>query len=180
MPKKNKLITGLVPEYVENGIAILQYANDTILCIQDNKEQATSLKFLLYLYESMSDLKINFNKSEAIMVSHDMNKAAEYADAFNCGIGNWPIKYLGVPGSGSKLHIADWIPLTEKILKRLDGWQGSSLSIVGRTILLNSCLSSMPTYVMSMYLLPQTIIEKINKVRKRVFRKGVVLKENIT
>jgi hypothetical protein len=95
MPKK-KLITGLVLEYMENGIAILQYADDTILCIQDNKDQATNLKFLLYLYESMSGLKINLNKSEAIIVSHDMNKATEYVDAFNFDIGNCPIKYLGV------------------------------------------------------------------------------------
>jgi hypothetical protein len=60
----------------------------------------------------------------------------------------------------------------KKIMKRLDGWQGSSLSIGGRTILLNSCLSSTPTYAMSMYLLPSTVIEKIDKVRKRFFWQG--------
>ena len=64
--------------------------------VYKTKDQATNLKFLLYLYESMSGLKINLNKSEAIMVSHDMNKAAEYVDAFNFDIGNCPIKYLGV------------------------------------------------------------------------------------
>jgi hypothetical protein len=59
-----------VPEYFENGVAVLQYAIDTILCIQDDKEQASHLKLLLYLYEAMSRLKIIFfKKSEAIMVS---------------------------------------------------------------------------------------------------------------
>ena len=38
LAQESKLITGLVPEYVENGVAILQYADDTILCIQDDKE----------------------------------------------------------------------------------------------------------------------------------------------
>jgi hypothetical protein len=170
--QKNKLITGLVPDYVENGIAILQYADDTILCIQDSAEQAANLKFLLYLYESMSGLKINFNKSEVLMVSQDMIKAVEYAETFNCSNGKWPIKYLGVPVSGSRLHIADWLPLNEKIMKRLDGWQGSSLSIGGRTILINSCLSSMPTYAMSMYLLPSSVIERMDKARKRFFWQG--------
>jgi hypothetical protein len=37
----------------------------------------------------------------------------------------------------------------------------------------------MPTCAMSMYLFPQTIIEKIDKVRKRFFWQGVVQKENI-
>jgi hypothetical protein len=31
-----------VPEYIENGVAILQYADDTILCLQDDKEQAVN------------------------------------------------------------------------------------------------------------------------------------------
>jgi len=31
LAQKNKLIQGLVPEYVENGVSILQYADDTIL-----------------------------------------------------------------------------------------------------------------------------------------------------
>jgi hypothetical protein len=67
--QENGLIKGLVPEYIPNGVALLQYADDTILCIQDDLEMAQKLKWLLYLYESMSGLKINFNKSEVIMIS---------------------------------------------------------------------------------------------------------------
>ncbi|CAN6252305.1 unnamed protein product [Urochloa humidicola] len=37
--QENGLIKGLVPEYVPNGVAILQYADDTILCLQDNNEK---------------------------------------------------------------------------------------------------------------------------------------------
>jgi hypothetical protein len=42
------------------------------------------MKFLLYLYESMSRLKINFSKGEAIMVSQDVDKSLEYV----CSLGN--------------------------------------------------------------------------------------------
>jgi hypothetical protein len=38
LEQKNNLIEGLVPEYIENGVAILQYADDTILCLQDDRE----------------------------------------------------------------------------------------------------------------------------------------------
>lgn len=54
------------------------------------------------------------------------------------------LRYLGVPVSVSRL-IANWLPLDEKMLKRLDGCQGSSLSIGARTTLLDSSLSNMPT-----------------------------------
>ncbi|CAN6320958.1 unnamed protein product, partial [Urochloa humidicola] len=87
-------------------------------------ECAQNIKFLLYLYENMSGLKINFNKSEVIMVSQDDQKALNYAELLNCATGRWPMKYLGVPVSGTKLHIADWLFLDEKVLKRLEGWQG--------------------------------------------------------
>ena len=60
LAQKNKLIQGLVPEYIEDGVTILQYADDTILCLKDDREQASNLKLLLYLYEAMSGLKINF------------------------------------------------------------------------------------------------------------------------
>jgi hypothetical protein len=54
------LIVGLVPHLIENGVAILQYADDTILLVQDNLDQVANLKLILYVFEAMSGLKINF------------------------------------------------------------------------------------------------------------------------
>jgi hypothetical protein len=120
----------------------------------------------------MSGLKINFNKSEVIMVSSDDQKALAFSEMLNCATGSWPIKYLGVPVSGSRLHVVDWLNLNEKIMKRLEGWQCTSLSYGGRLILLNACLSSMPTYAMSMYMLPKTVIKKMDITRKKFFWQG--------
>lgn len=131
----NQNITGLIPNYISNGVAILQYADHTILCLQDDEEMARNMKLMLYIFEDMSGLKINFNKSEVIMITEDGEKSYAYSEVFNCAIGSWPIKYLGVPVAGSRLHIQDWLPLDEKILKRLDGWMGGTMSIGGRTTL---------------------------------------------
>jgi len=133
MHRKNKLLTGLVPGYVDNGAVILQYTDDTILCMQELISSSCCICMNPFLV-----LKLFFSKSEAIMISQDANKSMEYIDTFSCTIGKWSIRYLGVPVSGSRLHIADWLPLDEKMLKRLDGCQGSSLSIGGRTSLLDS------------------------------------------
>jgi hypothetical protein len=120
----------------------------------------------------MSSLKINFGKSEIIMVSLDEQKTLLFSELINCASGSWPIKYLGVPVSGSRLHVKGWMSLNDKILKRLDGWQSTSLSYGGKLILLNACLSCIPTYAMSMYLLPKTVVKKIDIVRKRFFWQG--------
>jgi hypothetical protein len=55
-------LAGLADNIVTIGVAMLQYADDTILLIQDDLEQARNLKLLLYIFEAMSGLKISFEK----------------------------------------------------------------------------------------------------------------------
>jgi hypothetical protein len=96
------------------------------------------------MYEMMAGLKINFHKSEILTINDEQNWASAYADIFNCQVGIFPIKYLGVPVSPSRLHVWDWLPLVEKSAKRLDVWQGGSMSIAGRSTLINSSLNNAP------------------------------------
>jgi len=171
LAQENGLIEGLVPDYIPNGVAILRYTDDTIISLKDSRENAQNMKLLLYLYENMSGLKINFDKSEVLMVSQDPQKTLYFSETFNCAVGDWQIKYLGVPVSGSRIKVANWLPLDEKLLKRLDGWKGGALSMGGRLTLINSSLSSIPTYNMSLYLLPKTIVKRMDRTRKIFFGK---------
>lgn len=43
-----------------------------------------NLKLMLYLYEAMSGLNINFEKSVVLMIQHDDNKSMEYANLLKC------------------------------------------------------------------------------------------------
>jgi hypothetical protein len=56
------LVKGLVPHLVDGGISILQYADDTILLLEDSLENARNVKYILCLFEQVSGLKINFHK----------------------------------------------------------------------------------------------------------------------
>lgn len=116
---------GLTDNLITGGVAILQYADDTIICLKDDFEKARNMKLLLYLYELMSELKINFGKSEVIMIHGDDDKHLMYADLFNCQTDTFPLKYLGVPVNPSRLHVKDWAPLEEKNMKKLSTWKGS-------------------------------------------------------
>ena len=59
------LIRGVVPHLVqEGGITHLQYADDTVVMVACDDESITNMKFLLYCFEWMSGLKINYHKSE--------------------------------------------------------------------------------------------------------------------
>lgn len=106
------------------------------------------------------------------MINGDDNVAQQFAEIFNCQTSHFPIKYLGVPISPSRLHIIDWIPLQEKNGKKLDVWKGGSMSIAGRATLINSSLSNAFIYHMSMYWLPSTIVENLDKQRRTFFWQG--------
>jgi hypothetical protein len=79
---------GLADHIVDGGCSILQYADDTVLFIHDDVDSAINLKLLLYMFESMSGLKINFEKSEVLLIQPDDLKLQFYADLFNCQIGS--------------------------------------------------------------------------------------------
>jgi hypothetical protein len=87
-------------------------------------DKTRNVKLLLYLFEQMSDIKINFDKSEIILIGGDNNLVVQYADLFNCQVGMFPMKYLGVPIAHGRLHVIDWTRLEEKYGKKHDIWQG--------------------------------------------------------
>lgn len=121
--QSNNLFTSLIDHIVDKGVAMLQYADDTIICLKHDVMGAKNMKLLLYMYELMAELKINFHKSEILSINDEENWATAYADIFNCQIGTF-IKYLGVPVSPRRLHVKDWFPLIEKSAKKLNVWKG--------------------------------------------------------
>jgi len=168
----NGLFTGLIDHIIPYGVVVLQYADDTIIFFKHDMEGANNMKFLLYLYEMIAGLKINFNKSEVITINDEENLGQTYAELFNCQVGLFPIKYLGVPVSPSRLHVRDWLSLIDKCLKILDVLKGSCMCIAGRSTLISSSLNNSPIYHMSVYLLPKTIVNKMDKIRRSFFWQG--------
>ena len=61
-------IKGVLTGIHENGVNMLQYADDTIFLLQDDMDSAHNLKYILCLFQHMSGLKINFLKSEVLCV----------------------------------------------------------------------------------------------------------------
>ncbi|WVZ59399.1 LOW QUALITY PROTEIN: hypothetical protein U9M48_009545 [Paspalum notatum var. saurae] len=57
-------INGVVPHLVDGDLSILQYADDTIIFMNNDLEHAHNMKLLLCAFEQVSSLKINFHKSE--------------------------------------------------------------------------------------------------------------------
>jgi hypothetical protein len=62
--KEDGQVDVLIPHLVKGGVSILQYAEDTIIFMEHDLEKALNMKLILCLFEQLSGLKINFNKSD--------------------------------------------------------------------------------------------------------------------
>lgn len=84
----------------------------------------------------------------------------------------FPCRYLGLPLHFRKLRKVDFLLLIEKIGSRLPGWKGCYFTSEGRRILVQSVLSTMPTYHLSAVQAPKWVIKRIDRFRRSFLWKG--------
>lgn len=122
---------------------------------------------MLCIFEQLSGLKINFNKSEVYCLGEAAQNQAVYSQIFTCNIGSFPMRYLGFPIDQKRLLNKDWKQAEGKIEKKVGCWQGNFQSIGGRVTLINACLSSTPLYMLSFFRVPIGVREKMDFFRRR-------------
>ncbi len=127
-------------------------------------------------FSSSSGLKINYVKSSLSPINLDPPEAAELASVFCCSIQDFPFTYLGLPLPPKPLRKSDYLPIIEKVDKRLAGWRAASLSRGGRLVLLNSVLSSIPSYFGSVFRFPIWVCNSIDWIRRGFFWNGKILR----
>jgi hypothetical protein len=144
-----------VPHLIDNGLSILQYADDMIIFMDENIEKAKNLKLLLCVFEELSGLKINYHKSEIFCFGDVRNSENMYSQLFGCQIGSYPFKYLGISMHYKKPNNIDWKALEQRIEKKHSSWKGKLLSISGRLVLINSILTNMVLFMLPFFEVPE-------------------------
>jgi hypothetical protein len=162
-------IYGVVPHLVDEGLSILQYADDTIIFMDNDLERAKNMKLLLCAFEQLSGLKINFHKSEMFFYGAARDRQSEFAQIFGCDLGSYPFRYLGIPMHHKTLLNKDWKHVEERFQKRLNCWRSKLLSVGGRLVLINSVLSSLPMFMFSFFEVPRGVLKKLDYFRSRFF-----------
>jgi hypothetical protein len=113
-------------------------------------------------FEQFSGTRVNFHKSEIITLNIDEAETKSIASFFNCPIGSFPLKYLGVPLHYEKLFREELQPLVDKLLHSIAGWRGKLLSLAARALLIKMCLASIPIYLLSFIKFPKWAIKILN------------------
>jgi hypothetical protein len=158
----NGQIKGLLQSLNGTGVVSLQYADDTLLFLENNLAVARNLKWLLSCFEQLSSMRINFHKCDLVALNVDEQEAQLFSQILRCRLGKLPMKYLGVPLHFNKLRKEDLQPIVDKLIKKAAGWRGRLLNHAAKLELVRSVLASIPLYLLSVIKFPKWAITLIN------------------
>jgi hypothetical protein len=144
-------------------ISHLLFADDTLVFCGASLDQVQALGDLLVCFDLVSGLKVNLAKSVAVPVGIVDNVGA-LAEVLGCGIGSWPLPYLGLSlGSRFKDKVS-WNGVVEKTIRSLPSWKRMYLSKGGRVALIKITLSNFPTYFLSLFPIPASVAKRIESI----------------
>lgn len=76
-------------------------------------------------------------------------------------------KYLGLPtiiGKSKKVAFAN---IKSRVWKKIQGWKEKLMSKPGKEVLIKAVIQAIPTYVMSVFLLPNELVDELNAMIAR-------------
>jgi hypothetical protein len=153
---------------------IVQYADDTLLIMEACPRQLLTLKALLNSFADSTGLKVNYHKSNIYPINVETGKMENLASTFGCQIGCFPFTYLGLPMGLTKPKVEHFIPLVQRIKRRLVS-TSNFLTQADRLEMVNAVLSALPSFYMSKLKLPPSVVRQIDKYRKHCMWRGADL-----
>lgn len=163
----NELLDRGITRRVKNAIQAFQYADDTAVIASADADSLISLKLIIRLFASFSGLRVNYAKSIFVPINIPQEQMQLVSEIMGCTRSQFPVQYLGMPLTVSKPTKETFLPLIENIEKKLGGWQGKMISRGGRLQLVQSVLSTVPTYHMMCFRIPQWVLNRIDRIRRQ-------------
>ncbi|KAK2644709.1 hypothetical protein Ddye_019904 [Dipteronia dyeriana] len=167
--KQMNLIRGVVFGDGSIQISHLQFVDDTILFLDPSMDYLLNAKSILRCFELVLGLKINFNKSCLVRVVKIRPGEEDWAAAFRCVSSSLPNKYLGLPLEGYSGREALWNPVVHMVEHRLTLWKSALISKGGQLVLIKTVLSSLSSYFMTIFPIPEGVAKKLEKIQRDFF-----------
>ncbi|WJX25744.1 hypothetical protein P8452_14757 [Trifolium repens] len=140
----------------------LLFADDCFLFFKACDMQAQNMKTILSTYEAASGQSISLPKSE---VYYSRNVSGALKQSITTILGVHAIlgtgKYLGLPSMIGRNRTAVFAYIKDRVWQKINSWSSKCLSKAGREVMIKSVLQVIPSYVMSIFLLPASIINGI-------------------
>ncbi|KAL7162684.1 hypothetical protein ACSBR2_043049 [Camellia fascicularis] len=76
-----------------------------------------------------------------------------------------PFNFLGLPLGANPRRKSTWVPVVEKVKKKLSSWKRKLLSFAARLSLIKSVLSNFPIYFLSLFRMPKGVVKTVVKLQ---------------
>jgi hypothetical protein len=146
-------------------VSHLLFVDDCFLFFKAEESQAHIIKNILNIYEAASGQVISLPKSE---VFYSRNVTDALKDSITNILGVRAVlgtgKYLGMPSMIGRNRTAIFAYIKDRVWQRINSWSSKCLSKAGREVMIKSVLQAIPSYVMSLFQLPTTLITTIERM----------------
>jgi hypothetical protein len=120
---------------------------------------------LILPYFAVSGLKVNLAKSVLVPVGC-VDNVDGLANILGCRVSSLPLKYLVIPLAACYKAKSIWDGGVERIERQLASWKRMYLFKDGRVTLINSTISNLPTYFLSLFPIPASVASRMDKLHR--------------
>ncbi|KAM6569587.1 hypothetical protein CsatB_017572 [Cannabis sativa] len=143
-------------------VSHMLFADDSYLYCKATEDEALRIQEVLLKFELASGQKVNFSKSSIFFRSNTLSSMKDRINSIlGMVTGAEGSLYLGLPSSMGRNKSVALGFLKNKVKNRLLGYGTKFLSRVGKEILIKTAAQALPSYAMSVFLIPQEVTRDI-------------------
>jgi len=157
------VISGVPTSKKGPSISHLFFADDSLVFCKANMVEWRRILNIIDVYERGSGQRINVNKT-AVFFSRNTSVDIRRQIIHLSGLveANRYDSYLGLPTLVGRKRTVAFQSIKDKVIRKLNNWKSKLLSLAGKEILIKAVVQAIPTYSMSVFLLPIGLCKELN------------------
>ncbi|XP_021734057.1 uncharacterized protein LOC110700767 [Chenopodium quinoa] len=144
-------------------VSHLFFVDDSLLFARATLQECSVIADIIRKYERAPGQKVNLSKTEVVFSKCvDTNRRMEIVNTLGVRQVDKHEKCLGLPTIIGKSKKVIFAILKERIWKKLNAWKEKLLSKPGNEVLIKAVAQAIPTYMMSIFKIPDGLIDEIH------------------
>lgn len=138
-----------------------------ILITTASRKVARNINLCLDFYNHLTGQKPLVKSEIYFPLWFNKKVASSICSILNFKPDKLPFKHLGVNISHRQLHVSSFDPMVDKLNGHIANWRKAKMSKAGKAVVINSIIMATPTYYLSIYLIPESVLNKISKIPRK-------------
>ncbi|KAL0444064.1 UNVERIFIED_CONTAM: hypothetical protein Slati_2129100 [Sesamum latifolium] len=154
------------PKCEKLKITHILYVDDLMFFSRGDLPSIHILMEYLQEFRDVSRLAVNTSKSNIFTAGIQNDVLDGILAMTEFARGEMSVRYLGIPLTAKRFSVTDSSPFVDQITSCVRKWTAKSLSFTGRLELVRSVIQGLEGFLLQVFPLPATVIEKIHRLCK--------------